>query len=223
MSPREPEDRPLEPKRLTTPRAAGIAGIVFAVLFAGSVLLARVEPDITPAGLATGLAGAMQAGQSMVALYLVPFAGIAFLWFIGVIRDRIGVYEDKFFATVFLGSGVVFVVMLFGAASVIAALLTVREISPAVADFGRALGRSMLFVYGARAAGVFTLVTSTIVLRTGALPKWVAIVGFAIGLVLLLSIRWFDLIILLFPAWVALLSVLVLVASPTSGEARAEV
>jgi hypothetical protein len=81
----------------------------------------------------------------------------------------------------------------------------------------------MLFVYGARAAGVFTLVTSTIVLRTGALPKWVAIVGFAIGLVLLLSIRWFDLIILLFPAWVALLSVLVLVASPASGEARAEV
>lgn len=32
-------------------------------------------------------------------------AGIAFLWFIGVIRDRSGAHEDRFFATVFLGSG----------------------------------------------------------------------------------------------------------------------
>ena len=46
-------------------------------------------------------------------LYLVPFAGIAFLWFIGVVRDRIGEREDKFFATVFFGSGLLFVAMLF--------------------------------------------------------------------------------------------------------------
>jgi hypothetical protein len=32
-------------------------------------------------------------------LNLVPFAGIAFLWFIGVLRDRLGEREDRFFAT----------------------------------------------------------------------------------------------------------------------------
>jgi hypothetical protein len=37
-----------------------------------------------------------------IGLNLIPFAGIAFLWFIGVIRDRIGAHEDRFFATVLL-------------------------------------------------------------------------------------------------------------------------
>ena len=52
-------------------------------------------------------------------LYLVPFAGIAFLWFIGVLRDRLGEREDSFFATVFLGSGLLFVAMLFASAAVV--------------------------------------------------------------------------------------------------------
>jgi hypothetical protein len=130
------------------------------------------------------------------------------------VRDRVGVREDRFFATILVGSGILFVATLFGAAAAIAALLTVSDLSPAVADFGRALGRTTLFVYGARSAGVFTLVTSTIVYRTGSLPKWAALLGFVVGLALLLSVKWFDLVILLFPAWVALLSVLVLVAGP---------
>jgi hypothetical protein len=54
----------------------------------------------------------------VIGLNLIPFAGIAFLWFIGVIRDRIGGREDRFFATVFLGSGLLFVGMLFVAAAV---------------------------------------------------------------------------------------------------------
>ena len=54
---------------------------------------------------------------------MVPFAGIAFLWFIGVVRDRIGEREDKFFATVFLGSGLLFVAMLFAAAAVLGGLI----------------------------------------------------------------------------------------------------
>jgi hypothetical protein len=214
MEPQRDESRRLEPRRLTTPRAAAVAGIVFALLFTACVLLARVEPDTSAAALAAGIRGTSRSSQSIVALYLVPFAGIAFLWFIGVVRDRIGVREDKFFATIFLGSGILFVATLFGAAAAIAAMLTVSELSPAVADFGRALGRTTLFVYGARSAGVFTLVTSTIVYRTESLPKWAALVGFVVGLALLLSVKWFDLVVLVFPAWVALLSVLVLVAGP---------
>jgi hypothetical protein len=40
-----------------------------------------------------------------LAVNQVPFAGIAFLWFIGMLRDRLGEFEDRFFATVFFGSG----------------------------------------------------------------------------------------------------------------------
>ena len=49
----------------------------------------------------------------MTAVSLIPFAGIAFLWFIGVIRTRLGDREDKLFATVFLGSRLLFVALLF--------------------------------------------------------------------------------------------------------------
>jgi hypothetical protein len=39
---------------------------------------------------------------------LMPFAGISFLWFIGVVRDGLGRYEDKFFSSAFICSGVLF-------------------------------------------------------------------------------------------------------------------
>ena len=55
----------------------------------------------------------------VLALNLVPFAGIAFLWFIGVVRDRLGMYEDRFFATIFFGSGILFLAMFFAAATVL--------------------------------------------------------------------------------------------------------
>ena len=62
-----------------------------------------------------------------IALHLLPFAGIAFLWFVGVVRDRLGENEDRFFATVFLGSGLLFVAMLFCAGALAAGLLVVRR------------------------------------------------------------------------------------------------
>ena len=48
---------------------------------------------------------------------MAPFAGIAFLWFIGVLRNRVGALEDQFFSTVFLGSGLLFVASLFASAA----------------------------------------------------------------------------------------------------------
>ena len=88
---------------LKTPRAAGIAGIVFSILFIVSLVLIRISVPANPQEAGAWLSD----GQKTVslALHLLPFAGIAFLWFIGVLRDRIGPYEDRFFATVFLGSG----------------------------------------------------------------------------------------------------------------------
>jgi len=48
----------------------------------------------------------------------VPFAGIAFLSFIGILRDRLGQLEDRFFTTVFLGSGLLFAAMRFASGAV---------------------------------------------------------------------------------------------------------
>jgi hypothetical protein len=202
---------------LTTPRAAGVAGVVFAVLFVLALLFLRqslgrgldtrtVMRNVTGSGSFLALAG----------LYIVPFAGIAFLWFIGVVRDRIGEREDKFFATVFLGSGLLFVAMLFAAAAVIGGLVagnrfgTATPTDVATVGYARSVGYSFLFVYAAKAAGVFTLVTSTII-RRSRWPRWTSLSGFATAAVLIFSITFFEPIVLLFGVWVAAISVHVLV------------
>ena len=212
----EPQEPPndLAPSGLTTPRAAAVAGVVFAVLFVASVLIVRSFVAGSSTGTVAGITEVLGGYMSVATAYLVPFAGIAFLWFIGVVRDRIGVYEDRFFATVFLGSGLVFVAMLFSAAGVAAGVLTLTQPTAATLDLGKSIARGMFYLYGARSAGVFTIVTSMIVLRTGALPRWAAFTGLVVGLVLLLSVQSFELIILLFPAWVLLLSLLILVRGP---------
>jgi len=202
---------------LTTPRAAGVAGIAFSVLFVLALIFLRrslgrgldtqtVMQNVTGSGSSLALAG----------LYVVPFAGIAFLWFIGVVRDRIGAREDKFFATVFLGSGLLFVAMLFAGAAVIGGLVagnrfgTATPTDLATVGFARSVGYSFLFVYAAKVAGVFTLATSTIIRRSH-WPRWTSLTGFMTAAVLILSLAFFEPIILLFAVWVAAISVYVLV------------
>lgn len=91
---------PLTAKRLRTPRAAAIAGILFSGLLIAAMLLflSAVPKDALDQGawLSFGLE------RVVLAINLMPFAGIAFLWFIGVVRDRLADAEDRLFATVFL-------------------------------------------------------------------------------------------------------------------------
>ena len=148
--------------------------------------------------------------------YLVPFAGIAFLWFIAAIRSHLGEREDRFFATVFLGSGLLFVGMLFAASACAGApLVSVKFLDqpPPDADtflLARALGFSFLFIFAVRAAAVFMLVASTIGLRTGFLPRWLVLVGYVGGAVFLFSVTYIEGLVLIFPAWVIAVSVVML-------------
>ncbi len=208
----------LAQRELRAPRAAGIAGLLFALLFAAALWLLRPPLFASDLQLIAWYTNTARATVSVVGLYLIPFAGIAFLWFIGVVNDRIGHREDRFFSTVFLGSGLLFVAMLFAAAASASAIalradvgLSVASINAGVLQFALALTHAFLYVYAARTAGVFMIVTSTIAWRTRSVPSWVAIVGYVIAVLLLLSLRYFQLLIMLFPAWVALLSVFILV------------
>ena len=91
---------PQKPVSLTSvraPRAAAIAGIIFSILLMTSFILIRVAVPANP--LEAGVWLQTGAGKVVLALNLVPFAGVAFLWFIGVLRDRLGEREDRFFAT----------------------------------------------------------------------------------------------------------------------------
>ena len=130
-------------------------------------------------------------------------------------RDRIGEGEDRFFATVFLGSGLLFIAMLFAAGAVTGGLVLTEEDVPAaeVWSFGRRVGYTLLNIYAMRMAAVFAISTTTIATRLGLAPRWLTVLGLASGVLLLLSagvVPWIELI---FPAWVFVFSVYVLVVS----------
>jgi hypothetical protein len=166
----------------------------------------------------------------VVAVNLLPFAGIAFLWFVGVLRDRIGASEDRFFATVFLGSGLLLVAMLFTGGAVAGALVLTSDASGAppaeVWSFGRRVTISLLTVYAMRMAAVFTISTTTIAARLGLVPRWLVVLGAVTGLVLLFTAGWVPWLELIFPVWVFVLSLHILVStlgtSSSAGRAAAE-
>jgi hypothetical protein len=198
-------------RALRTPRAAGIAGVLFAVLLTTALVLVRLAVPVNIGESGPWLADPGRRRQIILALNLVPFAGIAFLWFIGVVRDRIGEREDRFFATVFLGSGLLFVAMLFVGSAVTAGFL-----ADAAADgsgFGRRIASVTVRTYAMRMAAVFTISTATIGLRTGFLPRWLGYSGYAMALVLLLVIDVTPWVELLFPLWILLVSIDTLVES----------
>jgi len=204
---------------LRTPRAAAVAGIVFSVLLGGALVLVRLSIPSGEGGSSEWLTQPWRRTTVAVALNLVPFAGIAFLWFIGVIRDRIGAREDRFFATVFIGSGILFVGMLFVAAATAGGLLAeaaraAAGTPPATSDpLGRQTTNILLNIYAMRMAGVFTITTATISMRTGVLPRWLAFVGYGAAVVLLVGIGVTPWAGLLFPAWILVLSLVILTAT----------
>jgi len=208
----EPE-RPITGSGLRTPRAAGVAGILFSVLLGVALVLIIVSQPPDPAKPGAWLSDPARRGSLVVALNLVPFAGIAFLWFIGVVRDRIGQLEDRFFATVFLGSGLLFVAMLFAGAAFAGGLAaeaaagSAAASTPATLDIARRITSLLLRLYAMRMAAVFTMSAATITLRTRVVPRWIGIAGIAVAVVLLVSVGLSLWVELLFPAWILLLSV----------------
>jgi hypothetical protein len=209
------QESSLIPLRLKTPRTAAIAGIAFSTLFITSQLLIRSSIPANPLALATEIVNHSKTVSR--ALNLVPFAGIAFLWFIGVIRDRLGNLEDRFFATVFLGSGLLYVAMFFASAALAAGLLRVLSsgtenlVQSGTYAVGRAEIYQMMNIYAVKMAGVFMISASTISLRTRIVPRWITFLGYLLALFLLLSIGTIEWVPMVFPLWVFLVSMYILI------------
>ena len=216
---------------LAPPRGAAIAGVIFSLLMIVGMGIARtaVPADLTQPDV--WLTDPDRRAAVRLALYLVPFAGIAFLWFMGVLRNRLGELEDKFFATVFLGSGLLFVACLFAAAALMGALIgavaagNLRSPDSATLYLGRRAIDALVNLFAMKMAGVFMISTCTIGLRSAIFPRWIAFVGYACALVLLLVIANWKWIALVFPLWMLLVSMQILLAefrSRDAGEAAVE-
>ena len=214
-----PEDAQL--RRLTTPRSAGLAGVVFAVLFGVSMVLVRTsmptDPLVHP-GWADGAPTRLK-----IALTLMPFAGIAFLWFVGVVRDRLGEAEDRFFSSVYFGSGLLFLAMVFVSMALAGAIVATTDwgIDQAnrqeVVAFGRAVMLQVTNVYALRMAAVFMISLGTTWKRSGAAPRWLVLTTYVVALCLLFVTSLSLYVALVFPAWVLLVSLYILASVRRSG------
>ena len=199
---------------LRTPKAAAIAGMLFSLLLIAVFSLLRISVPADPQEPGSWLR--TNSNTIALALNLVPFAGIAFLWFIGVLRDRLGALEDRFFATVFLGSGLLFLSMLFTAAAAVGGILMAFAARPeelinsATFHFARAATYNLVNIYMIKMAGVFMITVSTLAIYTGFASRWSAILGYVLALLLLIGSYYMSWSFVIFPLWVLLMSFLIL-------------
>jgi len=202
-------------KALKTPRSAAIAGIIFSVLYGTSMVLINLSLPHDPSAGFSWLETEVR--TVTLALNLIPYAGIAFLWFIGVIRDLLSDMEDRLFATVFLGSGLLFLALTFIGAALAAGLLSSYAIESSVLvqsgvlTYSRKVIYHIFNIYAIRMAGVFMISLATIWLRTGLMHRGWAFLTYVLALVLLLSIDYSFWVTLIFPAWVLVVSVIILI------------
>lgn len=206
------------------PRVVAISGMIFAGLYIAGLVFARLAVPADPREPGAWLADPILRSWVRFALNVIPFTGIAFLWFMGVLRNRIGGHEDRFFSTVFLGSGLLFVAMQFVAVAVFQGLMDTFASDGKHPDqsetyaFARAAGYALMNTFAVKMAAVFIIVTSTIGMRTEVFPRWMVFVGYLLALVMLLTIGGFAWIALVFPSWVLLLSIYILITDTVQGK-----
>ena len=187
-----------------------MAGVLFSVLFGIALVLIRLA---LPEGAEPGSQWLREDSTNLkVSATIMPFAGIAFLWFMAVVRDGLGRYEDKFFSTVFVGSGLLFLAMMFVASGVGAGLeRSDAAAHPDVAAFGQMVLLALSKTYALRMAAVFMISLATIWLKTGLMPRWLVGVTYLVAVGLLVASDISMWLTLAFPIWVLVVSVLLLV------------
>lgn len=197
-------------------RAAGLAGLVFAGLLTATFVLLRVGMPPADTG---AFADWWAANRDRVAAgtYLLPFAGIAFVWFVAALRRRIGTGEGLFFSTVYLASALVFLGLLFAMGASVGAVMAAESLETgrqqAAATVGFALAYELFFGFAVRMAAMFMLAVASIGRQSTRIPRWLVALTLVLGLIALVGNTFIEPFALIFPVWVALVS-LQLVGSP---------
>ena len=203
-------------REVRSPRAAAFAGIGYAILMITGMLLlasiARVRlEDITPELLESW------SRKAKLIILLVPFAGIAFLWFTGVIRDLLGEREDRFFSTLFYGSAIIQVVLLFIWGAIFAAIMATKTMMVVESTdarmylFGFALMNEIIGNYALRMAGIYMTAINSLWSKTGLMPRWITVVTYILAFGFLLAAERFREARFIFPIWVLVVSIYILI------------
>jgi hypothetical protein len=204
-----------------TPRLAAVMGLVFAGLFIAALVVVNGVPHLGAPDEAYGTFydGAGNTVVTAVALYLVPLAGIAFLWFVVALRsvlDTLAPAPSAMANGLNLLSGVLFVALLFAGTAALATPVFVTTLGggpPLAPEAARALsglGYGLVFVFSVRGAGMFALTTTTLLRSAGVMPRGVAIAGYVLATWLLITATDHPASLLVLPAWVLLVAVVLL-------------
>lgn len=209
---------PEDERRRSMRRAAYLTiglGVAFSVLYILSYVLLQQTPGPN-ASDATIVAFYSAGGQRrliLLGLYVMPFAGIAYLWFIIALRmwiEGMAQRVNPLLSNVQFVSGIIFIGLLFTAGAASAATAASMELArgpvdPMLARQLPQLSSTILLVFAMRMAAMFVFTTSNIGRASGILPRWFIYLGFAVGLFLLLSATFSRILALVFPVWVLLL------------------
>lgn len=200
--------------RVRSIEAAAVAGLVFAVVdtIALTLLNSAPTPSASDSEITAWYSDSANRALLATGLALSVVAAVAFLWFVAVIRRRVGDREDRFFATVFLGSGILLTgVMLVGAAASTSSAVTVelgggRLPDASVVASLTGLGTTLLLLVLVRIQAVFVVSTSTLALRSNAFSRWLSYLGYAIAVAMFFVPLLTEPLGLAFPIWVGILS-----------------
>lgn len=209
-------------RRLVSVESAAIAGVVSAIGWSLSLrgLLATPRLGATDAEIDEYYADPSNGTSAIVWLQVLVVATIAFLWFVGVVRGRIGEREPRLFGTVFFGSSILLAALLFVGAALLAApsvLVAVgdRTPEPATAAMTRAAAAVVLSVFAPRIATLVMFSTASLGRATGALPRWLVWLTYALGVAELVNVSIATPTVYLVPAWIAVVSIVLLVRRPS--------
>ena len=157
-------------------------------------------------------------GTEIAALYLLPFAAILFLWFIVALRGWIRGTQQRrnlLISDLQLVSGMVFIAMFLVGAGAVATAAVVAQAAPgelttealiALSGFGS----TVVTVMGVRIGAIFVIATASLGVTTGVLPRWFNLASYAFGLLLMLTPIVANWLVMAFPIWVIVLSVMLL-------------
>ncbi len=211
-------------RRLVSIEAAAIAGIVCAVGWSLSLrgLLSAPGIDATEAEITEYYSHHSNGTAALVWLQLLVVATIAFLWFVGVVRGRIGDREPRLFGTVFFGSSILLAALAFVGTALLAApsmLLVVSDQTPSpdAVALTRASAAIVLSVFLPRIATLLMFSTAGLGRATGALPKWLVWLTYLIGAISFVNVSIATPSVYVVPAWIAMVSIVLLVRRPPQG------
>ena len=203
-------------QEIRSPRSAAVAGIVFSVLMF-AVMIATRAFTLERASQVTGNLLELWTGVASFAITIIPFIGIALLWFTGVVREHLGEQEDRFFSTIFFGSSIILIVMLFiwgatmGASFSIINSAVGKTVDNDIFIFGFTLMNQIIGNYALRIAGIYMFSIGTIWTKSRAMPRWLSILTFVVAAGFLFFANSVREARFIFPGWVLIVSVYILI------------